>query len=158
MLTLDAPKRRAVVSAIMSRARSAFGTGGLIFKRFAQLIEQPRILDCDNGLIGEGRHQLDLLVGKRLHNRSPDEDHPYDIALPQERGSERRSITANPLVLKVSILRIDQHVGNMNQSAFKRRSSNDTASIHRNRMLFDVFLIFGRKAITCGDTEEFAVT
>jgi hypothetical protein len=39
-----------------------------------------------------------------------------------------------------------------------RRSSNDTASIHRDRMLFDVFLIFGRKAMPCGDTVEFAVT
>ena len=31
-------------------------------------------------------------------------------------------------------------------------------SIHRDRMLFDVFLIVGRKAIACGDTEEIAVT
>jgi hypothetical protein len=46
----------------------------------------------------------------------------------------------------------------MNQSAFHCCSSDDTASIYRDRMLFDVFLIFGRKAIACRDTEEIAVT
>src|SRR5215468_4249639 len=37
---------------------------------------------------------------------SPDEDHPYDSSLPQERGSERRSIAPSLLVLKVGVLRI----------------------------------------------------
>ena len=31
----------------------------------AQLVEQPRVLDGDDGLIGEGADQLDLLVGER---------------------------------------------------------------------------------------------
>ena len=31
------------------------------------LLEQPRVLDGDHGLVGEGRDQLDLLVGERLH-------------------------------------------------------------------------------------------
>jgi len=30
--------------------------------RFAQLIEQPHVLDRDHRLVGEGRHQLDLLL------------------------------------------------------------------------------------------------
>ncbi len=36
-------------------------------KRFAQLAEQARILDGDDGLCGEVLDQLDLLVGERLH-------------------------------------------------------------------------------------------
>ena len=28
-------------------------------------VEQPHVLDCDHGLIGEGGHELDLLVGER---------------------------------------------------------------------------------------------
>ena len=32
--------------------------------RFAQLVEQPRVLDGDDGLSGEVLHQLDLLVGE----------------------------------------------------------------------------------------------
>jgi hypothetical protein len=141
------------------------GGGGLLLKRFAQiirafpqLVEQPRILDGDHRLIREGGDQFDLLVGERLYICSPDENCPYDISLPQERGSERRSVAASLLVLKIGVLSIGQHIGNMHQPAFKRRSSNNTTSIHCDRMLFDVFLIFCREAIACGDTEEFAVT
>ena len=35
--------------------------------RCLQLVEQPRVLDRDHGLVGEGRDQLDLLVGERPH-------------------------------------------------------------------------------------------
>ncbi len=38
-----------------------FGGGGLLLQRFAQLVEQPRVLDGDDGLRGEVLHQLDLL-------------------------------------------------------------------------------------------------
>ena len=35
----------------------------------AQFVEQPRVLDGDDGLGGEVLHQLDLLVGERPHLR-----------------------------------------------------------------------------------------
>ena len=37
------------------------GGGGLLLQRFAQLVEQPRILDGDDGLGGECSDQFDLL-------------------------------------------------------------------------------------------------
>ena len=40
------------------------GGGGLLLQRFAQLVEQPRVLDGDHGLIGKGPHQSDLLSVK----------------------------------------------------------------------------------------------
>ena len=43
------------------------GGGGLLLQRFAQLVEQARVLDRDDGLSGEILHQLDLLVGERAH-------------------------------------------------------------------------------------------
>jgi hypothetical protein len=39
----------------------------LLFQRLPQFIEQPRVLDGDDGLGGKIPHQCDLLVGKRLH-------------------------------------------------------------------------------------------
>ena len=42
------------------------GGGGLLLKRFAQLVEQARVLDRDHSLSGEVREQLDLLLGERL--------------------------------------------------------------------------------------------
>jgi hypothetical protein len=40
------------------------GGGGLLLKRFAQLVEQSRVLDRDNGLRREILHDFNLLVGK----------------------------------------------------------------------------------------------
>ena len=40
------------------------GGRGLLLQRFAQLVEQPRVLDGDDGLGGEVLHQFDLLVGE----------------------------------------------------------------------------------------------
>src|SRR5215468_5031201 len=38
------------------------GGGYLLLQRFAQLVKQPRVLDCDYRLIGKGGGELDLLV------------------------------------------------------------------------------------------------
>ena len=35
--------------------------------RCLHLVEQPRVLDRDHRLVGEGRDKLDLLVGERTH-------------------------------------------------------------------------------------------
>ena len=49
-----------------------FGGRGLLLQRLreiigalTQLVEQPRVLDGDDGLGGEVLHQLDLLIGER---------------------------------------------------------------------------------------------
>src|ERR1700738_5212020 len=41
------------------------GRGGLLLQGFAQLAEQPRVLDGNDGLSGEVSNQLDLLMGER---------------------------------------------------------------------------------------------
>ena len=48
------------------------GGGGLLLQRFGQLVtalllgfEQSHVLDRDDGLVGEGLDQSDLLVGER---------------------------------------------------------------------------------------------
>src|SRR4029078_6220726 len=38
--------------------------GDLLLERCPQLVEQPRILNCNNGLGGEILHQIDLLVAE----------------------------------------------------------------------------------------------
>ena len=40
------------------------GSGGLLLQRLPQLVEQPRVLDGDHGLVGEVRDQINLLVGE----------------------------------------------------------------------------------------------
>ena len=36
----------------------------LLSQRLLGLVEQPRVLDCDGGLVGKGLHQLDMLRRK----------------------------------------------------------------------------------------------
>src|SRR4029450_5994328 len=43
------------------------GRSSLLLQRFAQLVEQARVLDRDDGLVGEVLDQLDLLVRERGH-------------------------------------------------------------------------------------------
>jgi hypothetical protein len=57
------------------------GGRGLLLKRLAQLIEQPRVLNRDDGLRGEIRHQLDLLVGEGPNLGAVDGDGANQIVL-----------------------------------------------------------------------------
>src|SRR5262245_138830 len=43
------------------------GGRGLLLETFAELVEQPGILDGNDRLIGEALHQINLLVGERSH-------------------------------------------------------------------------------------------
>ena len=61
------------------------GGGGLLLQRFAQLVEQPHVLDGDDGLPGEIAHQLDLLVGEQLDLLAVDVDGADYLVLLQHR-------------------------------------------------------------------------
>ena len=55
---------------------------GEIVGALAQLVEQPRVLDGDDGLRGEVLHQLDLLVGERPHLLAIDDDSADQVRPP----------------------------------------------------------------------------
>ena len=65
------------------------GSGGLLLQRFAQLVEQPRVLDGDDGLGGEVLDQLDLLVGEGTDLLTIDENAPIS-SLSLSIGTTRR--------------------------------------------------------------------
>src|SRR5262249_49325247 len=64
------------------------GGGGLLLQRFAQLVEQPRILDGDHRLRGEILHQCDLLVGERANLLTVDGDRADQLVLLEHRYDE----------------------------------------------------------------------
>ena len=55
---------------------------------FAQLVEQPRVLDGDDGLGGEVLDQLDLLVGERANLLAVDGDRADQLVLLEHRHGE----------------------------------------------------------------------
>ena len=62
---------------------------GLLLQQFAQLVEQPRILDGDDGLRGEILHQLDLLVSKREHLLAVNGDRADELVFLEHRHDEQ---------------------------------------------------------------------
>src|SRR4029453_16817313 len=57
-----------------------------------QLSEQPHVLDGNDGLVGKGLEQGDLVFGEGGHFASADEDCANGDALTQERSAESRAI------------------------------------------------------------------
>ena len=58
---------------------------GEIVGALAQFVEQPRVLDGDDGLGGEVLYQLDLLVGERPHLLAVDGDGADQLVLLEHR-------------------------------------------------------------------------
>ena len=67
------------------------GGGGLLLQRFAQFVEQPRVLDGDDGLRGEVRDQLDLLVGERAHLLAVNDDGADQLVVLEHRHASSGS-------------------------------------------------------------------
>jgi hypothetical protein len=70
------------------------GGGGLLLQRFAQLVEQPHVLDGDDGLIRKIRDQLDLLVGKWANLLAVDGDRADQFAFLEHRDGNLSSCTS----------------------------------------------------------------
>jgi hypothetical protein len=65
------------------------GGGGLPLQRLAQLVEQPRVLDGDDGLLGEVADQLDLLIGEGAHLLPVDVDVADQLAFLEHRHQQQ---------------------------------------------------------------------
>ena len=61
-----------------------------------QFVEQPRVLDGDDGLGGEVLHQLDLLVGERPDLLAVDEDSADQLVVLEHRHANGRPRAAEP--------------------------------------------------------------
>ena len=69
---------------------------------FAQLVEQPGVLDGDDRLGGEVRDQLDLLVGEWPHLLAVDSDAPTSSSVLEHRHDELRARAAEIRFVRLS--------------------------------------------------------
>ena len=60
----------------------------LLLERFAQLVEQPRVLDGDHGLISKRPYQRNLLVRKGPYLPPPNSDSSHQIPVVQKRDGQ----------------------------------------------------------------------
>ena len=69
-----------------------FGGGCLLLQRFPQFLEQPRVLDGDDGLPSEVRDQLNLLVGERPHLLADHRERANQFIVLEQRNRENGPI------------------------------------------------------------------
>src|SRR5262249_41664661 len=70
------------------------GCGSLLLERLAQLVEQPRVLDGNDGLIGEISVQCDLLVGEGPNFLPKDGDNSNQLIVLEHRHTDGGPNTA----------------------------------------------------------------
>ena len=88
---------------------------------FAQLVEQPRVLDGDDGLSGEIRDQLDLSVGERQHFLPIDSNTADQLAFLEHRDKDvgagaRRLDERNKARFAIDVSRLDHKIGDGNNA------------------------------------------
>ena len=103
------------------------GGGGLLLQRFAQLVEQPGVLDRDDGLRGEILDQLDLLVGERPDLLAIDDDRADQLVVLEHRHRDER--TRPPVRAAMASRGFDSIVGGVDRSlcAFMTRRKRRSA-------------------------------
>src|ERR1700722_6998079 len=72
------------------------GGRGLLFQRLLLLGYQPRILDRDHRLIGEGANEFNLTFGEWLDPLAREHYVPDRFAVAQKRHAKRGSLLAQP--------------------------------------------------------------
>ena len=97
--------------------RLQLGDGaGQLGRARLHLLEQPRVLDGDHGLVGKGLDQFDLTVGKRPYGIPGDgNDADHDI-VPEKRHGERRAPSAAPLEIAFRIARIREDIRDVDRA------------------------------------------
>src|SRR5262245_57154852 len=94
--------------------------GDALFKLLVQLVEiveQPRVLDGDDGLRSEVLDQIDLLIGERPHLLSVDHDYTEHFVFLEHGHRKHCASTCEPKEGKplriVGICRLRLNVGNL---------------------------------------------
>ncbi len=126
---------------------------GLVFERFlkivgalAQLAEQPRVLDRDHRLVGEGRYQLDLLFGERPHRPAAQDDDSNRHVFPQQWHAELGVRVPERRRLGQRVFGVGGDVRDLHRPALQHDPTGQCFAARHDRMAFQIFLVFGRPA------------
>src|SRR5262245_27792709 len=112
--------------------REYFTGGGLVLERLLQLgrarlhlLEQSRILDGDDGLVGKGLEQGDLFGGKVALLLALQREYADLLTLAPKRGGEESSEADQMLLSAARVLGIGQNIRYLHRLALERRTAGD---------------------------------
>src|SRR5262245_51065666 len=135
---------------LANRPRQLLGPG-------LELTEQPRVLDGDDPLIGEGRYQLDLLLGERSDFVPMQAEYAQKNPVPDHWHRQDRPKPTDPVKLGQLVLGIRCYIGHLNRSALKRGSADPRSSPRRDRGSFQKFPELRRGTVNHRHAVHFAL-
>ena len=103
------------------------GRRGLLLQQLALFSQQPRVLDCDDRLIGKGRNQFDLPLGVRLNPLPIKRDNADWLAVARERDPKDGAYPGRHS-LGQRIVRVSDDVRDMHDPTFERHPPGDGLS------------------------------
>src|SRR5262245_31308178 len=120
------------------------GSGGLLLKGLAQLVEQARILDRDHSLTGEARNKLDLLVGEGPYLAAIDSNGADQLVVFQHRHDKIRASSpnfhkCNARWLTLGIGGLGGDVGNVDGLLCLQKLPNGTSWVRSRRIMPKMF-------------------
>src|SRR5215467_15745872 len=119
------------------------GSGRLLFQGFCQLalarllsLKQPRVLDGDHCLVGEGLEQIDLSVGERADLGASDDNHADGLTCTNQRDGQYSAVSkASGIIATLRILvAFSQHIGDVNRLAVEDGTSGDNPTCKGQRV------------------------
>jgi hypothetical protein len=105
----------------LRRRRLLLQRFGQVLVPALQLLEEPHILDRDDGLVGEGPHQLDLFIAEGLDLRPPDRDDSDDGGFPEHRDGEDCADLFAALTRSPTVFGVRQDVRDVNDPLVRER-------------------------------------
>jgi len=98
-------------------------------QRFTQFVEQPTVLDSDDGLIREGLDHGELLVGKGSNLSPPHRNHANKNTFATHRHTEKRPDAANARGVDVSgtPVRVGLRIEDLDGPVLQSHATNDCA-------------------------------
>src|SRR5262249_1512823 len=111
------------------------GGGGLLLEGLAQLVEQARVLDCDDGLIREGLDQRELLGSEGSNLRPPHRNRANEETFATHRHTKEGSDAADTRSLGVNgtPARIRLRINNLAGAVLNSYAPDDCAVSWPNR-------------------------
>jgi hypothetical protein len=106
-------------------------------------VDQARVCDRDRGLVGERPHELDVFVRERLRHGAGDAKRADQFVLYEDWDSEHRAI-ADARLHRPRILRVGQHIRDVNRPPRDRNAARKRRSVLYVRMLSVVLVGVGR--------------
>src|SRR5262249_50269840 len=108
------------------------GGGGLLLQGFAQLVEQPRVLDSDDGRGGERTKQLDVHIAEQA-SLGPADSSADGASVPQHWHCKQCAKTGGKSYVLNLVIRVHANIRNLDDRALmdRARRASRVARLHR---------------------------